>query len=127
MTLALALSLAVHGLLHLAVWLPHPTPDLAKPPPFRPDHSAVLTAVAVPTGVARSVANGLAVTAAITYLVAAVGVAVQSDWVVAMAAFAAAVGLVLKALFFHPWLLVGVGLDVAILAAALTQWPVSLS
>ena len=39
--------LAVHGLLHLAIWLPHPQPDPETSPPFRPDHSGVLTAVAV--------------------------------------------------------------------------------
>jgi len=127
MTVVLVLLLAVHGLLHLAVWLPHPAPEPAKPPPFEPDHSAVLTALAVPPLVARSVAHGLAVTAATTYVLAALGVAVGSDWAVAMAACAAAVGLIVKALFFHPWLVVGVALDVAVLAAALTGWPVSLA
>ena len=55
------------------------------------------------------------------------GVAVQSDWVVAMALCAAAVGLIVKFLFFNPWLVVGVALDVAVLAAAMTGWPVSLT
>ncbi len=40
--------LLAHGLVHLAVWLPHPEPEPAKPPPFVPDHSALLTAVRVP-------------------------------------------------------------------------------
>jgi hypothetical protein len=127
MTVLLALFLAVHGVLHLAVWLPHPTPDPAKPPPFNPDHSAVLTAVAVPPSTATSVAHGLAGTAALTYVLAAIGAVAHTDWVVGMAACAAAVGLILKALFFNPWLVVGIALDVAVLAAALTEWPVSLT
>ena len=46
--------LALHGLLHLAVWLPKPAPDPAHPPPFDPDHSEVLTAVHVPLQAVRS-------------------------------------------------------------------------
>ena len=37
--LAVALLLA-HGLVHFAVWLPHPEPDPGKPAPFAPDRSA---------------------------------------------------------------------------------------
>ena len=39
---------------------------------------------------------------------------------------AAVLGLVLKGLFFHPWLTIGVLLDVFVLVAAATAWPVTL-
>lgn len=35
-------------------------------------------------------------------------------------------GLVLKAVWFNPWLLVGVLLDAGVLAAVFGQWPASL-
>jgi hypothetical protein len=45
---------------------------------------------------------------------------------VPLAVVAAGLGLVLKTLYFHPWLSLGVLLDLGVLSAALTQWPVSL-
>lgn len=118
--------LALHGLLHLAVWLPKPAPDPAKPPPFEPDHSAVLTAVHVPVRSVHKLAIGLATAACAAYLLAAVVVAVGSSWAVGVAVVAALLGLVLKGLYFHPWLSVGVLLDLGVLTAALWEWPVAL-
>jgi hypothetical protein len=39
---------------------------------------------------------------------------------------AAAVGLTLKALWFHPWLSLGIALDLGVLAAVLGGWPSGL-
>lgn len=118
--------LALHGLLHLAIWLPKPAPDPAKPPPFDPDHSGVLTAVHVPVQAARSLAIGLAAGACATYLLAAVAVALGTGWAGAVAVAAALIGLLLKGLYFHPWLSLGVLLDLGVLAAAVWEWPVAL-
>jgi hypothetical protein len=46
---------------------------------------------------------------------------------VPLAVAGAGVGLTLKLLFFHPWLVVGVLLDGAVLAAATTGSPVDWS
>jgi hypothetical protein len=43
-----------------------------------------------------------------------------------MTALAASLGLIQKAVFFHPWLSIGVLIDLAVLADAVTGWPVSL-
>lgn len=118
--------LALHGLLHLAVWLPKPEPDPVKPPPFEPDHSAVLTAAHVPVKATHSLAIGLAAGACAAYLLAAVAVAIGGSWAIGIAVAAALLGLVLKGLYFHPWLSVGVLLDLGVLSAALWEWPVAL-
>ncbi|MFP5345800.1 MAG: hypothetical protein ACLGIA_02040 [Actinomycetes bacterium] len=128
MTIALLAGfLLAHGLLHLAIWLPRPAPDPDRPPPFEPDHSAVLAATAVPQATAHQLSVGLAAGSAATYLLAGVGVALAATWAVPIAAAAALLGLALKALFFSPWLSVGVLLDVAVLSSALLGWPVVLA
>lgn len=118
--------LALHGLLHLAVWLPKPSQDPAHPPPFEPDHSSVLTAAHVPVKTTHSLAIGLAVGACVAYLLAALVVALGTGWAVAVAVAAAVLGLLLKGLYFHPWLSFGVLLDLGVLSAALWEWPVAL-
>jgi hypothetical protein len=118
--------LVAHGLVHLAIWLPHPTPDPAKPPPFEPGHSAVLTRASVSPPTIEHVAFALTWATAAAYVVAAVGVAVGAPWAVPALAGAALAGLALKAVFFHPWLSIGVVLDVLVLTSALAGWPVSL-
>jgi hypothetical protein len=124
-TALLAAFLGVHGLLHLAVWLPRPEPDAEHPPPFEPDHSALLTAATVPRSAVHRVAVALAVAAATAYVVVAVAVAVGAPWVIGLALLAAGLGLGLKVLFFHLWLSVGVLLDVCVVTAALLEWPIA--
>lgn len=125
-TFLVAGFLALHGLLHLAVWLPKPAPDPVHPPPFEPDHSRVLTAVHVPVRSVHALAIGLASGACAAYLLAAVTVATGASFAVGVAVAAALLGLVLKGLYFHPWLSVGVLLDLGVLAAAFWEWPVAL-
>jgi hypothetical protein len=118
--------LVAHGLLHLAIWLPQPKLDAAKPPPFEPDHSAVLTMIEVPRTNERGIAVGLAWATTLSYVVAAFVVAAGGALEAPALACAALMGLVLKALYFHPWLSVGVLLDVLVLAVAVSGWPVSV-
>jgi hypothetical protein len=125
-TVALTAFLVVHGLLHLAIWLPHPEPDPAKPAPFDPDHSSVLALARVRESTGRRLATALASATAGAYVVAGLLLAVGSDAVVPAAVLAAVLGLALKALYFHPWLSLGVLLDLGVLSAALVEWPVSL-
>ena len=119
--------LMVHGLLHLAVWLPKPEPQPDKPPPFEPDHSALLTEAHVQQRTVHRVAVWLAATAAVLYGIAGLAVAVGSTWAVPLAVLAGTVGIAIKLLFFHPWLSVGIALDVLVLSAALVAWPVALT
>lgn len=123
-TLVVVAFLIVHGLLHLAIWLPKPAPENGGAPPFEPDHSAVLTRV-MPEQRTHQLALDLAWASTIAFVGA--GIAVAVDVAAApLAAVAAVIGLVLKGLYFNPWLAIGVGLDLAVLASALFGWPVSL-
>lgn len=118
--------LILHGLLHLAIWMPHPAQDPDKPPPFVPDHSALLTVVKVRTDTTARLARALALATASAYLLAGSMVGLDAPWAAPTAVTAAALGLALKALFFHPWLTVGVLLDVTVLMSAVTDWPIAL-
>jgi hypothetical protein len=118
--------LVAHGLLHLAIWVPQPPPDADPPPPFHPDHSAVMTAVSMTSATARGTSIGLAATASAAYLLAALTVALDAGVAVVALVVAAGIGLLLKALFFHPWLTVGVLLDVLVVTSALADWPVTV-
>ena len=120
-TLVVAFLLA-HGLVHFAIWLPHPDPDPATSAPFAPDHSAVLTKTSVPQATARKVSTTLAVAAGVGFVLTGLAVAIDAAWAVPVAVIASLLGLGLKALFFNPWLLIGVALDVGVLVGALT-WP----
>jgi len=127
MTTALVVAfLVAHGLVHLAIWLPHPEPDPERPPPFEPDHSALLTATAAPVATIHRVAVGAAVAVAAAYVLAAMVVGVGASGAVGVTVLAASLGLVQKALFFHPWLSFGVAIDLGVLAGALAGWPISL-
>ncbi len=118
--------LVVHGLLHLAIWLPHPDPRPEHPAPFEPDHSTVLTAVHVEQETTHRVAVSLAVAAAAVYVVAGVAVGAGLSTAAALVAVAAVIGLALKVLYFDPWLLIGIGLDSLVLTSAVAGWPVTL-
>ncbi|SDN48311.1 hypothetical protein SAMN04487981_105204 [Streptomyces sp. cf386] len=127
--------LFVHGLLHLTVWLPHGTTEQ----PVNPRYSWVLASAGLPQardggapGRAKSrlgesrAAVALASVTTMLYVIAGAATAAQSSGWTAAAVLAASVGLVLKSLWFNPWLSLGVLLDAAVIAAVATSWPGSL-
>ncbi|WP_327341434.1 hypothetical protein [Streptomyces europaeiscabiei] len=124
MTTALvATFLFLHGLVHLPVWLARTGGD----EPFDPRRSWVLAAAGLPQArFMRVTAVGLASVTATLYVVAGSVTAAQSGGRATAAVLAAAVGLVLKALWFNPWLSIGVLLDFGVITAVLTNWPASL-
>jgi hypothetical protein len=125
-TFLVAGFLLLHGLLHLAVWLPKPEPAPGRPAPFEPDHSAVLTQERVPQRTIHHLAILLASTAAVLYGVVGLAVAVGTSWAVPLAVLAGTVGIAIKLLFFHPWLSVGIAIDLLVLSSALVEWPFAL-
>ncbi|MEU1571293.1 hypothetical protein ABZ519_09045 [Streptomyces collinus] len=122
-TVLVSAFLFLHGLIHLPVWLARTDGNL----PFDPRHSWALAAAGLPGArTAGAAAIGLASTTAVLYVIAGAATAAQSSgWSVA-ALTAACVGLLLKALWFHPWLSLGVVLDIGVITAVLTSWPASL-
>lgn len=120
-TLVVAFLLA-HGLIQFAIWLPHLTADPAKPAPFRPEHSAVLTKTAVSRTTARKISSVLAAAAGVGFLLTGLAVVIDAGWTVGIAVVASLLGLALKALFFNPWLLFGITLDLGVLVTATWPW-----
>ncbi|MFI6645967.1 hypothetical protein [Streptomyces sp. NPDC050504] len=119
-----AAFLIAHGLLHVAVWTVPQRPD--KPSPFDPGHSWALAAAHVSPSPARAVALALAWYAAVVYVIAGAGVLASSGWWTTAALVGAAFGLVLKAVWFDPWLSFGVLLDVGVIVAVASTWPASV-
>ena len=60
----------------------------------------------------------MAVAAGIGFILTGLAVAVDSDWVVPFAVLASLLGIGLKVLFFNPWLLVGILIDLGVLLGA---------
>ncbi|WP_369029749.1 hypothetical protein [Streptomyces adonidis] len=120
-TALLCASLLVHGLIHLAIWLPQ---DAAEQLPFDPGRSWVLTAAAPPRSEAVELAAvGFASATALLYAVAGTSAATQSDGWPIPAATGAVMGLILKALWFSPWLTAGLLLDTGVITSVLTSLP----
>lgn len=122
-TVLVSVFLFLHGFIHLPVWLARTEGSR----PFDPRHSWALAAAGVPGArVAGAAAVGLASVAALLYLFAGAAVAVGSSVWPAAAVTAACVGLLLKGLWFNPWLSLGLLLDVGVITAVVAVWPASL-
>ena len=132
----IALFLIAHGLVHfiLAV-VPLPQPG-AQRTPFWPSwwRSAVdpawpISRLVPNAGLVRTLGWILWLAAAIGFVAAGLGLmgipGLQASWI-ALAVGASAASLLMHALYWHPWLVVGALLDLAILLAILASWPAAL-
>jgi hypothetical protein len=115
----LAAFLIAHGLIHGGIYAIPKQPD--DKAPFDPGHSWVLAGLGVAVRPARLASKTLAWVTAVLFCLAGVLLLAGVDGWTAAAVTAAAVGLVLKVGYFHPWLTLGVLLDIGVLAAVLTQ------
>ncbi|MER6185908.1 hypothetical protein [Streptomyces sp. NPDC001652] len=124
MTTALvSVFLFLHGCAHLPVWLPRTNPD----EPFDPRHSWALAAAGVRgPRIPGTAAIWLASVTTTLYVTAGAATAAQAEGWVTTAVLAASVGLVLRVLWFNPWLSLGVLLDISVITAVVTNWPASL-
>lgn len=84
--------LLVHGLIHFAIWLPRLPTDPAKPVPFSPEHSAILTRTAVSPTTARKISRVLAAAAGVGFILAGLAVAIGTGWTVGIAVSASLLG-----------------------------------
>jgi len=109
-----------HGLVHAAVWA---IPPKEGGMPFDPKHSWALSALGLGQS-ARSLAVTSAVLATAAFVVVGIGVWAGQGWWRPLAIGSAAGSFALMVLYFHPWLSMGVLLDVGILSALVwTTWP----
>jgi hypothetical protein len=114
--------LLAHAAIHVAFIAPPPPATAGGPAwPFTTDDSWLLTRVGVDADTSRLLAGALfAVTMAAFALAAvvAIGIAPAGLWLPA-ATIGALGSLALLVAFFHPWLVVGLAIDVVLLWATL--------
>ena len=123
--LLLAGFLIAHGMLHPAI---HSVPeDPNKPTPFDPNHSWALAALHVARRKAQAIGVSLSWLTALIFAGAGIALILQASLWVSIAVCGAALGLLVKTLFFHPWLILGVLIDIGILWAGAAVWPGSLT
>ena len=122
--LLLAGFLITHGLIHAAIYAIPKDPD--KPAPFDPNHSWAFAGVHVAERPARTFGVRVSWLTALLFAGAGIALLVHSSLWVSIAVSAAALGLLVKGLFFHRWLILGVLIDLAVLWAATAGWPASL-
>jgi hypothetical protein len=115
-TLVIGLFLIAHGLVHLAMY----APPAASDAPFDPARSWVFRRRL------RPLAFVLAMIAAAILVVAGIGLLAHQDWWQAVTVVGASASLAVLVLFFHPWLSLGVAIDVAMIwVLTQTAWPTS--
>jgi hypothetical protein len=115
--LLLAAFLLAHGLVHALYLAPRPTDEGGASWPFTLDRSWILGPLGLDTGTMRILGLALiAVTIAGFALaaVAALGIATETLWVPAVT-IGTISSLALLGIFFQPWLVLGVVIDVALL------------
>jgi hypothetical protein len=123
MKLLIAAFLVAHALIHASYLAPAPQRTAGGPEwPFEMTRSWLVSALQLDPGMVRiagttlvAVTVGLLAVAAL----AAAGWIVPAAWWPALAASGAVASLATLVLFFHPWILLGVAIDLALLWAVL--------
>ena len=124
-SIVVAVFLLAHGLIHASFISPAPAPTAAGPQwPFSFERSWVLG----PLGVRPEMAQGLGVVLLLAvvagYIVGALAVVgvIPGSWFVPALVVATVASAVLLALFFHPWLVLGLVIDGLLLVALARGW-----
>jgi hypothetical protein len=110
------LLLLGHAFVHLAIWLPPYDPERHA---FDAKHSQVLINAGVDERGARRAAVVAALAVAAAFLVAGFATIRGSSWANEVAAGGGFLSILLAALYFHPWLLVLVVVDLAIIVVTI--------
>jgi len=115
--------LVAHGLIHrLYFTAPPPNTDMEKWA-FHPDRSWLLGRLGIGPAALRQICLVLSTITIAVFVLAGISLIIGADWWRALTAAAAAGGLVLLILFWHPWLLFGIALNAAILILLWEGWP----
>ncbi len=121
--LAVAGFLLAHAVIHVSFLAPAPPATAAASPawPFTMTHSWLFIRLDVAPEAARSVGTALVATTIAGFALAAlcaIGIVPAAVWLPAIA-IGTASSLALLIAFFHPWLVLGVGIDLILLWASL--------
>lgn len=115
MRVAVALFLAAHGLVHLMYFAPKPKDDATYP--FVPESRWIARVLGLTPGAAKALSRAFAVVTAVAFVAAAVALLADASAWEPAALIASGVSLMLMLLFFHPWLSIGIAIDLAIVAS----------
>ena len=126
MSLLLAGLLVAHALIHISYVTPAPPRTAGGPEwPFDLTRSWLVTGLRMDAGVVRALGSAL-VAATTTLLVAAglatVGWLIPSGWWPGLVVSGAGLSILTLGVFFHPWLILGIAIDAALLGAVLAGW-----
>ncbi len=123
MKIVLALFLAAHGLLHASYLSPAPPRTAGGPEwPFELARAWLVTGLQLDPAVVRFLGTGLvSLTVALMLLagLATAGWVVPQAWWPGLTVAAAAASLATLLLFFHPWLAIGIAIDLVLLWAVI--------
>jgi hypothetical protein len=113
----LSLFLIAHGAVHLLYLAPVPEDDPAYP--FVPERGWLARRLRLEPAAAKRLAGWLAVPTALVLAFGGVALIVGGGMWEAAAVVGAGLSLVLLLAFFHRWLLIGIAIDIAIVADVL--------
>ena len=127
MKLLFGVFLIAHALIHVSYLTPPPPRTAGGPEwPFELTRSWLVTGFAVDPGVARSAGAMLVIVTAILLVAAGLstlGIGIPVSWWPNLVVAGAVASALTLALYFHPWLALGLVIDAALLYAVLVaQW-----
>ena len=114
-----------HGLIHVGYLTPKPDEKPGAPAwPFRLDRSWVLGRIGLDPATLRVLGTGLVVVAIAGLALAAIaGLGIGPAWLWSIGlVLGAGASLATLGLYFHPWLVLGIGIDVVLLWAVIAGW-----
>lgn len=123
MRLLLAGFLVAHAMIHISYLAPAPPRTAGGPEwPFELARSWLVTGLQMDPQIVRAL--GIALVAGTTTLLVAAGLAtvgwvIPSAWWPGLVASGAGLSILTLGVFFHPWLILGVAIDAALLGAVL--------
>ncbi len=120
MKLVLAVFLAAHALIHVSYLTPAPPQTAGGPAwPFQADHSWLITRFGLDPTLVRSLAVVLVAATIAAFLAAGLATLgwLSAAWWPGLVVLGAALSLTTLTVFFHPWLLLGIAIDVVVLLA----------
>ncbi len=119
MRIVFGLFLIAHGLIHASYLAPAPTSTPGAPEwPFAMERSWLVAGLGADIGLVRAVGTLLGLASVVGFALAGLawfGIVVPQAWWPALVVGSAVASVVLLAIFFHPWILVGFVIDAVLM------------
>jgi hypothetical protein len=122
--LVIGLFLLAHGLVHLLYLAARPPDDPRYP--FVPETAWIARVLGMKAPAAKATAGAVAVVVALVLGIAGIALIVGAGLWTTLAVLGAVISLALLAAFYHPWLTLGVAIDLAVIGLVWAQLPASL-